>query len=638
MIIANNLNLFFGEQAIFDDVSFTVDQRQRIGLGGRNGAGKSTLLKAITDKSILDSGSISIIKDKKIAYMPQDVVLQSDRTILEETFMAFAAIVKLQGKAQELENLLAVSAASADLVEQYDDIQLQLATTNPDQARAETKKMLTGLGFSLKQFDQPVASLSVGWKMRIVLAKLLLQKADLYLFDEPTNHLDIVAKEWFLQFLKRANFGFMLVCHERYFLDELCTHILELERGKGTMYRGSFSSYEIQKRHALELLEAAYEEQQKEIKRKTATIERFRASASRAKQAQSMSKALDKIERIAIPPAPKDVSFSFPPVPIAGKTVLKVNYVGCVFGDKTIFKKVSFEVERDNKVAIVAANGVGKTTLFNLIVGNLPIQEGTITFGHNVQAAIFDQDQNRALNPAASIIDNVRDRCPHGVMKDIRAFLGAFLFTHDDVHKQVKVLSGGEKNRVGMISTLLQNANLLLLDEPTNHLDINSKDILLKALQDFRGTLLFVSHDRDFINNLATHIIELSVDGARWYHGNYDSYIYQKSIFADPGSDASTPKVVQIVSASAEPIAKTVRAGDKRKVYELQKKNASIEKTYEKLEQQIQSTQLSCASLAYGSAEYIHTQEQLKHLQQKLQSVEKQWEDIMRELDTVRGE
>lgn len=585
MIQANSICLSFGSQKIFDSISFTINQYQRIGLVGRNGSGKSTLLKAIMDDSTLDDGSITTISSKKIAYMPQEVVLNSELSIIDETCTA------------------------------YHDLEAEEVGA----AHAQAKKMLMGLGFSNQQCDMPVSTLSVGWKMRIVLAKLLLQDADFYLFDEPTNHLDLQAKEWFLELLKRSSFGFLLVCHERYFLDELCTDILDLEFGKAIFYKGNYSKYSAQKQHNLELLEAAFAQQQKEIKRKQETIERFRASASKAKMAQSMSKALDKVERITLPPSLKNVRFSFPPVQQSGRTVLTVFDVSYSFGSKQIFKNISCQIERHQKVALIAPNGVGKTTLFNLITGALPVQHGSITFGHNVNHAIFAQDQNKSLNGQLSIIDNIKNLCPLAKEQTIRTFLGAFLFSNEDIYKKVGVLSGGEKNRVGMVTVLLHHANLLLLDEPTNHLDIPSKEILLKALQDFNGTIFFVSHDRDFINALATDVIELTHTGAYHYVGNYDSYILHKKAISQPTASDTI---------SSEPEAK-------KSTYELQKKGKRLEEKIARLEQQILDAQSAFADLEYGTPEFSANQDTLTSLQQELQKTEVDWEATVTELNSI---
>lgn len=616
MIQARNLSLSFGNQTIFDNISFIVNQEDRIGLVGRNGSGKTTLLRAILEPTVLDSGSISIQNKKRIAYMPQEVVLLSNLSILDETFTTFHELYQLQQEAALLETQIN-TATTPELIERYAAVQEQLTALSPEILRAKTKKILMGLGFSLEQLDQPVSTLSVGWKMRIVLAKLLLQDADFYLFDEPTNHLDLIAKEWFLDFLKHAPFGFFLICHERYFLDELCEKIVDIERGKATWYTGNYSNYVVQKEHAMQLLETAYIQQQKDIKRKEATIERFRASASRAKMAQSMEKALDKIERIEMPPSPKNVNFGFPPVQQSGKLVIKVDHVSQKFGDKTIFQNVSFEIERNQKVALIAPNGAGKTTLFNLITGALPLQQGTITFGYNVTHAIFAQDQNKALNMKLSILENVREQCPKATEQKIRTFLGSFLFSNDDVQKAVGVLSGGEKNRVGMVNVLLQNTNLLLLDEPTNHLDIPSKEVLLKALQEFKGTLVFVSHDRDFINQLATDIIELTPQGAYLYHGNYDAYTYHKT-------HANKDQVAQPKNTYPKP----KEARTKEKNPDTEKQIKTLENKIILLEKEIQKIYTIFGNTEYGTQEFEAAQKKLQKLQQQLRDAEVTWEQL----------
>ncbi len=625
MIQLYDLCLAFGSQPIFNHISCSIGQRQRIGLVGRNGSGKSTLLKAIIDPQVLDSGTVSIAHGKTIAYMPQEVVLASEQSIIEEALNAFTALRVLQKKAAALETALQQSN-DLKMIQDYSEAQEQLATYDIPSLTAQAKKMLMGLGFHEEQFDTSVSTLSVGWRMRIVLAQLLLQDADFYLFDEPTNHLDLQAKEWFLGFLKKASFGFMIVCHERYFLDELCTDILELEFGNGTFYKGTYSTYEVQKEHNLALLESAYEQQQKEIKRKQETIERFRAKASKAKMAQSMIKSLDKIERITLPPAPKQVAVHFPPIDQPGKIVLTVHNVSQTFGTKKIFDHVSFTIERGQKVALIAPNGAGKTTLFNVITKALPLQHGSLEFGYNVKYAIFAQDQNKELNPKESILFNIQQRCPKVTEQAIRSMLGAFLFSGDDVQKKVGVLSGGEKNRVGMICVLLAQANFLMLDEPTNHLDIPSKEVLLKSLKAFPGTVFFVSHDRDFINKLATHIIELTPTGAHYYHGNYDAYLYHSQAIAR----ANAPSAQHNSSASRAP--QQAENDTKLTAFEINKKIKRTESTIEKLEERILQTQEQFADLDYGTPAFEQAQQQLQKLQADLKQTQLVWEDLQRQV------
>ena len=620
MINGYNVCLEMIDQVIFDDISFVFDHDQRIGLVGRNGSGKSTLLKVIAGKQQLDNGAVSIQKSKTIAYLSQDVVLQSDKSIVEETYTSFSHIAGLLEEQKTIEAQLDSADDLDELLERYAIVCEKLLHIDQEGMRAEAKKVLMGLGFKSEQFDEPVATLSVGWKMRIVLAKLLLQKADFYLFDEPTNHLDIVAKEWFLQFLKRAPFGFVLVCHDRYFLNQLCTEIFEIERGKGKLYVGDYNQYETQKAHDEALLEMQYKNQQRDIKQKTETIERFKAKASKASMAQSMMKALDKVERITLPPKSPDINFNFPPIQQSGSVVLTIEGVAHSFGEKQIFKNVSFEVQKGQKIALVASNGVGKTTLFNLIAQKLPLNSGVVTVGYNVLSTVFDQDQTASLAMDKTILENITESCPKVVEQKIRAFSGSFLFTKDSINKKVGVLSGGEKNRVGMIKVLLQNANLLLLDEPTNHLDIQSKDILLTALQAYQGTILFVSHDQDFVNKLATDIVELSVDGAKEYQGNYELYLYQKQQEAQKNQspDMATPKKINN-KKEQDVIAQ-------KKIILSSSEIKALEKTVQKIEHEISKTENSFAGLVFGSAQFDAAQKKLVDLKKELESALAAWE------------
>lgn len=625
MIHLRNICLAYGDQIVFDELNATLSEDQRIGLVGRNGSGKSTLLKAIAAQLPLDSGTISIVGTKRVAYMPQEVVTQSTRSIRDEALSAFEQMDALKLKALELEKRME-SESTEQLYEEYAAVYEELGSFEPEKARAQAETILMGLGFKTTQFDEPVSTLSVGWKMRVVLAKLLLKKADFYLFDEPTNHLDLIAKEWFLSFLKKATFGFLLVCHERYFLDELCTNILELEFGNGTMYTANYTQYLVQKEHNLELLLAARTQQQKEIKQKKQTIERFRASASKAKMAKSMEKSLEKLEIIEVPPSQKNVHFTFPPVERAGRIVITIKDVSQAFGHKEIFKHISFEVERDWKVALVAANGVGKTTLFNIIVGSLPLQHGSITFGAQVTATIFAQDQDTVLDRNESIINNIKNLCPNQTEQKIRTFLGSFLFSGDDVKKPIKVLSGGEKNRVGMVSVLLKNTNLLMLDEPTNHLDIPSKEVLLNALRSYQGTLMFVSHDRDFINDLATHIIELTPTGAHLYHGNYDEFRQHKDYLARQALGNLSESRAKDTAEKADKIAP-------KDLFELRKKAKKLERSVEKFEEYIAGAEQRFTTLLYGTPDYKATEEQLADLRRKRDASYAEWEALQKEFE-----
>lgn len=621
MIIARDLTLSFGIQPVFDHISFTLQGNERIGLFGLNGAGKSTLLKAIAGHMQLDEGSISITKGFKVAYLPQEVTLASDKSIIDEAMSIFTQIVALQSKMVALELQLKEAPDNLELLNNYAIVCEELATLEPERQRAQAERMLMGLGFSATQLQQSVQTLSVGWKMRVVLAKLLLQKADFYLFDEPTNHLDIIAKEWFLRFLKSSSSGFMLVCHEKRFLNLLCTRILELERGISTLYSGNYDDYIVQKEETLERLRSAYHLQQREIERMKETIAQFRAKASKASMAQSMSKKLEKIEKIVLPPTLPKITFQFPNIERAARIVLQVKQVGCRFGEKNVFQNATFDVERGNKIAIVAANGVGKTTLLKIISNKLPLQNGSVEIGANVKSAVFDQDQTASLDMNATVLDNARSAAGGKSDQAVRSMLGAFLFGNTSVGKKASVLSGGERNRLGMVRILLSDANLLLLDEPTNHLDIPSKDMLLAALKAYTGTIIFVSHDQDFVNQLASHIIELTHQGTTLYHGDYDAYEYQKENALHP--DAQDHSVLAAAKGKASTNAGDGDAAKRKQINILEQKIA-------KMEAQKDEIAMAFADLEYGTAAFEDTQKQFDALNKQLNILTKEWESLNR--------
>ncbi len=621
MIQLKDICLSFGTQKVFDHISETIGSDQKLGLVGRNGSGKSTLIKAIDRQQELDGGSIVVSGKARIAYMPQDVVTQSKLSILEEALSSYKDIGELRQRAQALELLL--PKGDSDVIEEYANITERLSELNVEFAIAETKKMLMGLGFKKERFDEPVDSLSVGWKMRVILAKLLLQKADFYLFDEPTNHLDIVAKDWFLEFLKEADFGFILVCHDKYFLDQLCTTILELDRGQGTVYYGNYTDYEDEKERRLESLKAAKAQQDKEIAQKKKFIERLGAKSSKAKQAKSIQKQLDKIERIEIPRDPRKAQFRFAETKRAGRLVLEVQDLGFSFDDsKKIFEHVTFNIERGEKVALVAPNGMGKTTLFNVICGKYKQTHGNVHLGLSVDQTIFEQDQTKVLDPNKTVYEEVMDNTGKKTEQDVRRFLGSFLFGKEEIGKKTKVLSGGEKNRVSMVKVLLQDANFLLLDEPTNHLDITSKELLLSALTQFDGTMLFVSHDHDFVNNLATRIIELTPSGIHSYFGNYESFLAQKEM---AGGLQESPQTQSGAKKKQGPASKEHRKSEFDKKKEIQK----LERKIEKLEKDIERINMRFADLEYGTDEFSDTQRKSLEKEKELKSAQKEWEELL---------
>ncbi len=632
MIFVKGLSLQFGSQIVFDNISCNLSDKDKVGLVGRNGTGKSTLLKIIAGQQDYDKGDIESSHGFKVAYMPQEVVITSNKNVVDETMASFEYLHKLKEESDELEKII-IDDPTEEQMTRYCEIQHDLLEHNFDEKRAQAQKILMGLGFDAAKQESLVSQLSVGWRMRIVLAKLLLQDADFYLFDEPTNHLDITAKNWFLDFLKEGKFGYLLVCHDRYFLDKACHKTFELSQGKLTIYHGNYSYYITQKEIRTEYLERAYEQQQREMKQQQKTIDRFKASASKATMMQSMVKKLEKIERIELEPGPRIMNLKLQVPERSGQYVLTVRDVSYCFTHK-LFNNVSFEIQREDKIALIAPNGTGKTTLFNLIAKKLPLQHGTISLGHNVSVALFDQDQEKILDPQKTILDEVISSCPRVPESQIRATLGALLFSGDDIFKKTKVLSGGERNRVAMAKVILKNANFLLLDEPTNHLDIESKEVILNGLKQYQGTILFVSHDQDFVNKLATKIIELTPKGVTVFDGNYEQYIASQEQLLKLKKD-SIKKVVEIKkdekdSAQKNQIAKTPN----KNLYELQKKSKNIQKKITKLEQDIATLLEKMGNYVYGSDEYYAANQQLQKNNKELQEAQKEWETIQAQIDS----
>lgn len=612
MITLKNISLSFLNQQLFNNLSETFSLDDRVGLVGANGAGKSTLLKIIAGLQKPDNGNV-LLGQSKIAYLPQEIVLTSNRTVLDEAFCTFDS-GKLLEKQQELEKKLKENPDDQKLANELIQIANDLTEHNPTKDLLKVKEVLDGLGFAKERLEQNVNQLSVGWQMRLVLAKLLLQEADFYLFDEPTNHLDITTKEWFLSFLQNSNTGFLLISHERYFLNKLCTKTLALEHGNGKMYNGNYSFYEKERELELQRLKSAYLTQQKEIEKKQDTINKFRATATKAKMVQSMIKELDRVELIELPPEIKKIKLPFGEIKKSNRHVMSVKNLS--FGyekDFPLFKNVNFEIERNQKVAIVAPNGKGKTTLFKLLVNKLKPSTGTIAYDEKSEFAIFEQDEYSSLELNKSVFENVSNAV-NATYEKVRSFLGAFLFDSESIEKKVKVLSGGEKNRVKLVKALLKNANLLLLDEPTNHLDIPSKDILVEALNDFPGTILFVSHDRDFINKVATHVIDLQENNTHMYTGNYDEYLDQVNNIMESGN-----KLNSSINKTSN---KSESKNNKKELHE-------IEKNISKLEEKIKKHNQKFLTLEYGNPEFDKALKQLQEYEKELETLVKEWEEII---------
>ncbi|MEC4116614.1 ABC-F family ATP-binding cassette domain-containing protein [Myroides phaeus] len=513
MITVNDISVQFGGTTLFSGVNFSINENDKIALMGKNGAGKSTLLKIVAGKNKPSSGSISAPKDAVIAYLPQHLLTQDDCTVREEASKAFSDIFSMKDEIDKLNEELTVrtdyeSDSYMKLIERVSELSEKFYSVEEVNYEAEVEKILKGLGFSREDMDRPTSEFSGGWRMRIELAKILLLKPDLILLDEPTNHMDIESIQWLESFLINSAKAVMVISHDRAFVDNITNRTIEVTMGKIYDYKAKYSDYLVlrQDRRAHQL--KAYEEQQKMIAENTEFIERFKGTYSKTLQVQSRVKMLEKLEIIQVDEVDNSaLRLKFPPAARSGQYPVVVNELCKSYGNHVVFKNANIVVERGQKVAFVGKNGEGKSTMIKAIMGEIDY-EGSLELGHNVQVGYFAQNQASLLDESLTIFETV-DRIAEGdIRTQIKNILGAFMFSGDDIHKKVKVLSGGEKTRLAMVKLLLEPYNVLILDEPTNHLDMKTKDIIKDALNEFEGTVILVSHDRDFLNGLAEKVFE----------------------------------------------------------------------------------------------------------------------------------
>jgi len=518
---------------LFDKVSWHIQSGNRVGLCGANGAGKTTLLKMMAGDVEPDGGSIARAGDITIGYLPQDGLTHAGHTLYEETSKAFESLLSLQCEMTSLEHQLADTDLPADkhdaVLARYSEVQHSFQDQDGYSIDAKVNVVLKGLGFSPQDLTKQTEHFSGGWQMRIALAKLLLQRPRLLLLDEPTNHLDLEARNWLEEFLVSYPHAIVLVSHDRFFLDSVVTAIAEVGMSTLTSYPGTYSNYLIERDERVTRLRETKRRQDEDIARMQMFIDRFRYQATKAKQVQSRIRMLEKITPIELPPERKRVHFKFPSSIKSGRTVMELRDINKQYGDIRVFDNASVSIYRGDRVAIVGPNGAGKSTLMRLLSGVEVPDEGTRTEGHNVVQQYFAQDEATNLNPKLTIYETLASGSPIDMVPSIRNILGGFLFTEDDVHKHVKVLSGGERTRLAVARMLLRPSNTLLLDEPTNHLDIDSTNVLLEALADYGGTLIFVSHDRYFVDHLATKIIEVGNGNTVMYPGTYEEFQWSKA-------------------------------------------------------------------------------------------------------------
>src|SRR5580700_2584521 len=548
----------FGQKLLFEDANWLITPDERTGLVGGNGTGKSTLLKILAGIETLDYGLLTRVKGMTLGYLPQDGLALRGRTVFAECLSVFDHLYALEREAEDLTHTLSTvdpkSKEYAAAAERYSDIADQLHVHDIYTLDAQVGAVLGGLGFTKEDWDRNTEEFSGGWQMRIALAKLLLQKPSLLLLDEPTNHLDLETRNWLEDYLRTYPNGYILISHDRYFLDVTVDKIIEIWNKGLHVYHGNYEKYLQQKAERRAQIEAAYRNQRERIEQLEAFINRFRYQATKAKQVQSRIKELDKIERIEIPNEEPIIHFTFPQPPPSGRTVVEVSGLSKSYGPKQVLNDVSFTIDRGDRIALVGVNGAGKSTLIRLLSGQDAPTTGTLKLGHNVLAEYFAQDQYKVLDPSAQMLSDIGSIAPKVPQTELRSLLGCFLFSGDDVFKTLGVLSGGERNRYALAKILVSPANFLLLDEPTNHLDLRAKDVLLDAIRNFSGTVLFVSHDRYFIDGLATRVFEVEDRRLHIYPGNYEDYLWRKQ----GGPEKVTEQITNSLTAATTPAIESV--------------------------------------------------------------------------------
>ncbi len=541
MIQLSELTKSFGDRVLFDHVTWQITARERVGLCGPNGAGKTTLLKMMAGLDEPDSGAILKPNALTVGYLPQDGLAHAGKTVFEEASSAFEELLAIKAEMHDLEHRLGDSAipeAEHDaMLGRYSDLQERFRIGDGYSIELKTATVLQGLGFRPEDFERRTETFSGGWQMRLALTKLLLRAPNLLLLDEPTNHLDLEARNWLEEYLNAYPHAVILVSHDRFFLDSVVTRIADLTLRTLTDYVGNYSDYLVAHEARIEQMRKAKREQDEEVARVKMFIDRFRYQATKAAQVQSRIKMLEKIVPIEVPPERKKIHFDFPSCAKSGRTVLEITHGRKAYGDIVVFKDLNLHIERGDRIALVGPNGVGKSTLMRMLSGEESPDSGTRVEGHNVVAQYFAQDEATRMDPGPTVYETLSSGSPLHMVPMIRNILGGFLFSGDDIYKKVRVLSGGERTRLAVARMLLRPSNTLLLDEPTNHLDLDSKEVLLDALVDYGGTLIFVSHDRYFVERLATKIIEVGHGDALTYPGTYKEFLWHKEHSGQEGRE-----------------------------------------------------------------------------------------------------
>ena len=626
ILSAQHIAKSFGVNAVLRDVSLTVQQGDRIGLVGVNGCGKSTLMRILAGLDAQDGGEISLVRGLRVGYLAQQNMVTSGETVWNELQKVYEQVFAMEKKLRELEDEMAHAHTDAQRFAQlsadYDRLTQRFEEADGYSWKSMVSGVLNGLGFKPAQYDQCVDSLSGGEQTRLCLARLLLQKPDLLLLDEPTNHLDMETLQWLENYLAAYKGSVLVISHDRYFLDHVCTGIVEILMGASEQYNGNYTRYIAQRQERFESRMRAYEIQQKEIERQQAIIARYRMfnREKSIRAAESREKALDRMEKLEKPVDERAIRFSFEARRRTGEDVLQLTEISKSFGEKHLFHDLTLRVRAGDRVALIGPNGVGKSTLIKIIVGEEQPDTGFIRYGSNVDIGYYDQHQS-TLHADKTALDEIWDRFPQMEQSNVRGALGMFLFTGDDVFKPIHTLSGGEKGRVALTALMLRKDNLLLLDEPTNHLDMDSREVLEDALTDFGGTIITVSHDRYFINRIANRIIEIQPDGVTEYIGNYDDYIERKNRPVAVEAEAGKTKTELEKEKRREKLSRQALRQLKIRAQEAEKAVGVKEAEIAELE-----AQMADPSLYSDAQKSADVQRAYQKAQQALQTLYEQWE------------
>ncbi len=644
----------FGPRILFLEADWLIRAKEKTALVGANGTGKSTLMKILAGLEPLDYGTLEQTRGMSIGYLPQEGLRLTGRTVFQECLSVFDELRGMEREIEEqaarLSDLDHASAEYESAAERYSMLQERFHALDGYALDAQVGGVLTGLGFSKDDWPRLTDEFSGGWQMRIALAKLLLARPNLLLLDEPTNHLDLETRNWLEDYLKAYPFGYILISHDRYFLDVTIDRTVEIWNKRLTIYQGNFTKYLTQKEERRTQLLAAYRNQRDQIEHLEAFINRFRYQATKAKQVQSRIKELEKIERIEIPEEEPVIHFSFPQPPPSGRMVAEAEGLAKSYGEKQVFANGRFSIERGDRVALVGVNGAGKSTLIRLLTGAEQPTAGSVRLGHNVVSEYFAQDQYKVLNPEARMLDDISLAARKVPESELRSLLGCFLFTGDDVFKTLGVLSGGERNRFALARILVSPSNFLLLDEPTNHLDMRAKDVLLDALAAFSGTVIFVSHDRYFIDRLATRVLEVENGSITMYDGNYEDYLRWKAAQALAASESALEtEAKRATPAEPVPVATTAAAqadaqsgtnGASPRARRLNPiKQRQMEERCAFLEEEIPRVEAALANTEQELGVFVSAEETQRltdlaaNLREEAAALTAEWEELMLQLD-----